>query len=62
MAVQSRSSHWPGRICLKSSAVRVAYLDASDTGYGGYIVEFGPLSWRLRCLVYRFSNGKFYDA
>ena len=25
-----------------SSAVRVAYSDASDTGYGGYIVELGP--------------------
>ena len=30
-----------GRICFKSGAVRVAYADASDTGYGGYIVE-GP--------------------
>ena len=30
------------RIWFKSSAVRVAYLDASDTGYGGYIVELGP--------------------
>ena len=25
-----------------SSAVRVAYSDASDTGYGEYIVELGP--------------------
>lgn len=25
LAVQSRSSHWPGRICLKSSSVSVAY-------------------------------------
>ena len=25
-----------------SSAVRAAYSDASDTGYGGYIVELGP--------------------
>ena len=25
-----------------SSAVRVAYSDASDAGYGGYIVELGP--------------------
>ena len=30
------------RIWFKSSAVRVAYSDASDTGYGGYIVELGP--------------------
>ena len=34
--------HIGGRICFKSSAVGVAYSDASDTGYGGYIVEFGP--------------------
>ena len=27
---------WP-----KPSAVRVVYLDASNTGYGGYIVEHG---------------------
>lgn len=27
---------------FKSSAVRVAYSDASDSGYGGYIVELGP--------------------
>ncbi|KAJ7323106.1 hypothetical protein OS493_032392, partial [Desmophyllum pertusum] len=25
-----------------SSAARIAYSDASDTGYGGYIVELGP--------------------
>ena len=25
-----------------SSAVRVAYSDVSDTGYGGIIVELGP--------------------
>jgi len=30
------------RIWFKSTAVRVAYSDASDTGYGGYIVELGP--------------------
>ena len=24
------------------SAVRVVYSDASDTGYGGYVVEHGP--------------------
>ena len=27
--------HFPG-------AVRVVYSDASDTGYGGYVVEHGP--------------------
>ena len=26
---------------FKSSAVRVTYSDASDTGYDGYIVELG---------------------
>lgn len=30
------------RIWFKSSAVRIAYWDASDTVYGGYIVELGP--------------------
>ena len=30
------------RIWFKSSAVRVAYSDASDSGCGGYIVELGP--------------------
>ena len=29
-------------IWFKSSPVRVAYSDASDTSYGGYIVELGP--------------------
>lgn len=29
-------------IWFKSSAVRVAYSDASDTSYGGYTVELGP--------------------
>ena len=29
-------------IWFKSSTVRIAYSDASDTGYGGYIVELGP--------------------
>ena len=29
-------------IWFKSSAVRIAYSDASDTGYGGYIIELGP--------------------
>ena len=29
-------------IWFKSSIVRIAYSDASDTGYGGYIVELGP--------------------
>ena len=28
------------------SAVRVVYADASDTGYGGYVVEHGD------CVVY----------
>ena len=37
---QSNLDHLKGRrIWFKSSAVRVAYLDASDTGYGGCIVE-----------------------
>ena len=37
---QSNLDHLNGRrIWFKSSAVRVAYSDASDTGYGGYIVE-----------------------
>ena len=40
---QSNLDHLNGRrIWCKSSAVRVAYSDASDTGYGGYIVELGP--------------------
>ena len=40
---QSNFDHLNGRrIWFKSSAVRVAYSDASDTGYGGYIVELGP--------------------
>ena len=26
----------------RPSAVRIVYSDASDTGYGGYIVEHGP--------------------
>jgi len=30
-------------ICPKPSAVRVVYLDASMTGYGGYTVEHGNL-------------------
>ena len=29
-------------IWFKSSTVRIAYSDASDTGYGRYIVELGP--------------------
>ena len=40
---QSNLDHLNGRrIWFKSSAVRVACSDASDTGYGGYIVELGP--------------------
>ena len=40
---QSNLDHLNGRrIWCKSSAVRVAYSDASDTGYGGFIVELGP--------------------
>ena len=40
---QSNLDHLNGRrIWFKSSAVRVAYSDASDTGYGGHIVELGP--------------------
>ena len=40
---QSNLDHLNGRrIWFKSSAVRVAYSDASDTGYGGYIVDLGP--------------------
>ena len=40
---KSNLDHLNGRrIWFKSSAVRVAYSDASDTGYGGYIVELGP--------------------
>ena len=39
---RSNLDHLNGRrIWFKSSAVRVAYSDASDTGYGGYIVELG---------------------
>ena len=39
---QSSLDHLNGRrIWFKSSAVRVAYSDASDTRYGGYIVELG---------------------
>ena len=40
---QSNLDHLNGRgIWFKSSAVRVAYSDASDTGYGGYIIDLGP--------------------
>ena len=40
----SESTKFNGRhIWPKPSAVRVAYLDASATGYGGYIVEHGNL-------------------
>ena len=40
---QSNLDHFNGRrIWFKSSAVRVAYSDASGTVYGGYIVEIGP--------------------
>lgn len=40
---QSNLDHLNGRrIWFKSSAVRVAFLDANDTGFGGYIVELGP--------------------
>ena len=39
---QSSLDHLNGRrIWFKSSAVRVAYSDASDTRYAGYIVELG---------------------
>ena len=41
--MQTNLDHLNGcRIWFKSSAVRVAYSDASDTGYGGHIVEIGP--------------------
>ena len=33
----------PQPIWHSPSAVRIAYSDASDTGYGGYIVEHGPI-------------------
>ena len=40
---QSNLDHLNGRrIWFKSNAVTVAYSDASDTGYGGYIVELRP--------------------
>ena len=40
---QSKLDNLNGRrIWFKSSTVRVAYSDVSDTGYGGYIVELGP--------------------
>ena len=40
---QSKLDNLNGRrIWFKSIAVRVACLDASDTGYGDYIVELGP--------------------
>ena len=40
---QSKLDHLNGRrIWFKSSAVKVAYSDASDTRYGGYIVDLGP--------------------
>ncbi|CAH3172552.1 unnamed protein product [Porites lobata] len=47
---QSNLDHLNGRrIWFKSSAVRVAFSDASDTGYGGYIIELGPRFWNLYC-------------
>ena len=40
---QSNLDHLNGRrIWFKSSAVKVAPSDASDTGYGDYIVDLGP--------------------
>ena len=40
---QSNLDHLNGcRIWFKSSAVKVTYSDATDTGYGGYIIELGP--------------------
>ena len=40
---QSNLDHLNGRrIWFKPSAVGIAYSDASDTGYGRYIVELGP--------------------
>ena len=50
------------RVWFKSSAVRLAYSDASETGYGGYIVELGPQVALARCLVGCFSKGKFHYA
>lgn len=35
-------NHNGRRIWLNTSAIRVAYSDASDTGYGGFIVELEP--------------------
>ena len=37
-------------IWLSPSAVRVVYSDASDTGYGGYVVEH---AWPLHTVVGR---------
>ena len=40
---KSNLDHLNGRrIWFKSSAVKIAYSDVSDTGYGGYIVDLGP--------------------
>lgn len=36
-------THYNGKLlCCKPSALRVVFSDASDTGYGGYMVEHGP--------------------
>ena len=58
---QSNLDHLNGRrIRFKSPAVRVAYSDASDTGYGGYIVELGPQVAAQGAR--KASKGKFHYA
>ncbi len=36
------TNHHSQPICRSPSAMRVVYLDASETGYTGYVVEHGP--------------------
>ena len=58
---QSNLDHLNGRrICFKSTAVRVAYSDASNTGYGSYIVELGPQAAAQGAR--KASKGKFHYA
>ena len=46
------------------SAVRVIYSDASETGYGGYVVEHGPCvshgCWMNYVTTHSLSNGSYH--
>lgn len=50
------------RIWFKSSPVRIAHSDSSDTGYGSYVVELGAQVASVRRLVFRHSESKLEVA